>query len=204
MDVHKWIQTHKLTTLTQTNGTPSLVKAIVGKNVPGNWWSHRKAHIIYNYYQDLLESDKVLTLKLINTKTTFVYIELWPLLLGIVLDKKWRGKALIGLNQNAKNLLKLVQSRRVLSVNTISKKWESGKLGLKKARMDLERRGLVLSRDEHTDTGTHTAVLESWKSFQLRKDIHCNKEQQYTVALKKIKDMAGGADLSINPKTKTN
>src|SRR5262249_21673322 len=63
----------------------------------------------------------------------------------------WRRRAEKGLGAPARRLLRDVETAGTLRM-----------AGEKDARAELERRGLLLSTSEHTESGRHAAVLTSW------------------------------------------
>jgi hypothetical protein len=59
---------------------PSLVEAVAGEPVRGNWWSHPKSRAIFAVTRAVRDSDDVLVCRLIKGKVTFVHRRLWPAL----------------------------------------------------------------------------------------------------------------------------
>jgi hypothetical protein len=60
---------------------PSLVDAIAGAPVRGNWWSHPKARIIFRLTRALRDAPEICVCRLAGGKITFVHQRLWPALL---------------------------------------------------------------------------------------------------------------------------
>lgn len=56
----------------------SLVDAIAGERVSGNWWSHPKSHQIFWLTRAVRESPEVLVCRLVDGKITYVHRRLWP------------------------------------------------------------------------------------------------------------------------------
>lgn len=129
-----------------------LVEAVVGAPVKGSWWGHPRGKDIYRIATDLGESPDVLVTKM--GKVLFMHRTLWPALLRLVTDPAWRQRAEKGLGADARRLLREVEKAGTLRLS-----------GDKKARAELERRGLVVSTSEHTEKGHHAAVLVSWRSW---------------------------------------
>lgn len=59
---------------------PSLIQAIVGSAIKGNWWSHPRGKEIFNITRAVRGSDQVLVCRLVAGKVTLVHRRLWPAL----------------------------------------------------------------------------------------------------------------------------
>src|SRR5262249_38611291 len=129
-----------------------LVEAVAGARVKGSWWAHPKGKEIFRVATDLEGSPDVLVTKM--GKVIFVHRTLWPALLRLVTDPAWRRRAEKGAGAPAGRSLRDVEPAGTLRM-----------AGEKDARAELERRGLVLSTSEHTESGRHAAVLTSWRSW---------------------------------------
>jgi len=62
------------------DGIPSLVDAITGEAVRGNWWSHPKARVIFALTRAVRDAPAVLVCRLVDRKITFIHERLWPAL----------------------------------------------------------------------------------------------------------------------------
>jgi hypothetical protein len=62
------------------DGIPSLVDAIAGETVRGNWWSHPKARAIFALTRAVRDAPAVLVCRLVDGKITFIHDHLWPAL----------------------------------------------------------------------------------------------------------------------------
>jgi len=62
------------------DGIPSLVDAIAGEAVRGNWWSHPKARVIFALTRAVRDAPAVLVCRLVDGKITFIHERLWPAL----------------------------------------------------------------------------------------------------------------------------
>jgi hypothetical protein len=62
---------------------PSLVDAVAGQPVHGNWWSHARRREIFAATRAVRASADVLVCRLIDGKITFVHRRLWPALLRL-------------------------------------------------------------------------------------------------------------------------
>lgn len=131
---------------------PDLVEAVAGEPVKGTWWSHPKGKAIFRVASDLEDRPDVIVAKVSGGKVTFVHSALWPALLRVVLDPKWRAARVKALGPEAKRLLA-----------SIEKKGRADAKGpLKK---ELEKSVLVRAFSEHTESGHHATRLESWKHW---------------------------------------
>jgi hypothetical protein len=65
------------------DGIPSLVDAIAGEAVRGNWWSHPKARVIFALTRAVRDAPAVLVCRLVDGKITFIQERLWPALVRL-------------------------------------------------------------------------------------------------------------------------
>ena len=147
-----FVRKHGLVTMTKS-ARPSLVEAIAGGPVKGSWWGHPKGKLIFRLAESLHDSGEVLSLKLVEGKVTFLQEKLWAALARIVTDIAWRRAAGYGLSPDAGKLLRVVERRESLRLD---------KAGLK-GRKELEASLLVHTGSMHTEKGSHTTVLTSWR-----------------------------------------
>ncbi len=167
LDPHSWLTQTKVATLTPSDpGIPSLVGRLTGEHVTGSWWAHPKAHSIYNTYQRIVEFDDILTFKLVNNKVTFVHRDLWGPILSTVLDANWNRSARHQLSPFSNTVLDLVDQRGSLLFARSNLPCDADPSAIKKARKELERRALLITGDQHTESGTHAPLLQSWKHFR--------------------------------------
>ena len=62
---------------------PSVAEAVAGEPIVGSWWSHPKAHAIFealSLIDSLIDSKDIGCFKLVDKKITFVHRRLWPAL----------------------------------------------------------------------------------------------------------------------------
>jgi hypothetical protein len=59
---------------------PSLVDAIAGEAVRGNWWSHPRSREIFTLTRVVRDAPQVLVCRLVDGRITFVHERLWPAL----------------------------------------------------------------------------------------------------------------------------
>ena len=151
-----------LVTLTPCGALPSVVETVAGGPVRGSWWAHPRGDAIVAFAGALADSSEVWTTKLVEGKVTFVHRSLWPALLRVVSDRRWRSAAVGGLRAPARRLLRAVERAGELRLD----RWPGGR-PLKKgelaaARLELEKGSLVLGTEVHTEKGSHATVLRSW------------------------------------------
>ena len=143
----------RVLTLTPAGRPRSLVGEIAGE-LRGSWWGHPQGGLIFSIATALEDSPEVLGAKLVRGKVTFVHRTLWPQLLRVVLDPLWQKDARSKLPAPARQLLAEVDREGTLRLE-----------GRAPARLELEKRGLVLAASEHTDSGRHAIVLRSWEEW---------------------------------------
>jgi len=147
------LRRQRVVTLTPSPGLKSLVGEIAGE-VRGSWWGHPQGRLVFAIASALEDSPEVLGGKLVGGKVAFVHRDLWPQLVRVVLDPDWKRAASKGLSAPAKQLLTEVERKGKLRLD-----------GRAPARLPLEKRGLVLSTSEHTESGRHAVVLRSWSDW---------------------------------------
>jgi hypothetical protein len=147
------LRRERVLTLTPAGKPRSLVAEIAGK-VRGSWWAHSRGRLIYSIAKALEDSPEVLAAKLVEGKVTFVHRALWPQLVRVVLDPEWRRRAQAALRAPARQLFAQVEREGNLRLD-----------GRAPARLELEKRGLVLASSEHTPSGRHAVVLRSWEEW---------------------------------------
>jgi hypothetical protein len=152
-DALELLRRDRVLTLTPAGRLRSLVGEIAGE-VHGSWWGHPQGGLIYSIATALEDSPEVLGAKLVRGKVTFVHRVLWPQLARVVLDPEWRRAAGSKLAAPARQLLAEVEREGTLRLE-----------GRAPARLELEKRGLVLAASEHTDSGRHAIVLRAWKDW---------------------------------------
>jgi hypothetical protein len=131
---------------------PRFVEAVAGERVRGSWWGHPKGQLIFRLAESLEDSKDVVSLKLLEGKTTFVHRKLWPTLLAVVMNEAWRKERSKRLSAAAKALWKRVEvsSRRGEAPGPVK---------------ELEASLLVHCVSEHTEKGRHEKRLTSWSQW---------------------------------------
>lgn len=69
---------------------PSLVDAIAGEAVCGNWWSHPRSREIFTLTRAVRDASQVLVCRLVEGKITLVHERLWP---ALVQAAEWLPRA---------------------------------------------------------------------------------------------------------------
>ena len=199
-DADGWLAEAKIATLTTSDEqVPSLVEELTGKRVRGSWWSHSKAHLIYNAYRRIAECEHVLTLKLVEGKVTFVHMDVWAALLSAVMDAEWQQRVRSKLKPLSRELLSVVEEKGILlltpsSVTTLGVEYRT----LRNAKQVLERRCLVISGDTHTAAGAHAPHLESWRHFHRSRAVEVEPSAARLDALRTIRTYTGNSRLTID------
>jgi hypothetical protein len=150
--------------LLQDKKLPSAVGVITGEVVPGSWWSHPRANEIF------LEVEKLdaVTAKLISGNVTFVHERLLPALYAAGSAREpWQMR---GLSPAAKKILARVdRDGRVRASGPAAK--------------ELQLRLLVNAHEEHTESGRHETVLESWPPSKLTAEEGRHKLQEAATSI---------------------
>lgn len=144
-------------------GLPSLVALVAEEPVRGSWWSHPRAHAIFQVATRVAEHPDVLTLRLISGKVTYVHRRLWPALLGVALAREpWQMEAM---PEAARALFEQVQAQGVVSTDRHGPAPGGTPKALGAAARELEARLLVHSEQIHTPRGSHVKRLTAWERW---------------------------------------
>ena len=127
----------------------SIATIVAGEPITGSWWSHPRAHDIYDVCVALEDEDDILELKLVKGKVTHVHAVLWPALLNV---------AMAGEAWNREGALRSDEYRNSLD--------EPRRLG--PAIRQLEQRLLIVTTEFHTEQGSHAKLLETWPHWVSR------------------------------------
>jgi hypothetical protein len=139
--------------LVQDKSLPNVVSIVTGEIVRGSWWGHPRSHEIFQRLTKLGEHADVLFCKLISGKVTLIHRRLWPALLAVATSREpWQTA---GLAPEARRLIKRVEK-------------EGSVVASGKPVRELERRLLVYASEEHTETGAHRMVVETWPRWAER------------------------------------
>jgi hypothetical protein len=147
----EWIRKQRIALeAAKVGAVPSLAHQIVRGPISGSWWGHPSGKLIFTLATALHDSGEVLVLKLIDGKTTYVHVSLWPALLRVLLDSDWRAPRIAALPASTQGLLMELERRR-----------EVGRAD-PRAVKELELKLLARVTSEHTDKGHHQKRLTAW------------------------------------------
>jgi len=79
----KWVgfvAKHGLVLASARGPVPSVAEAIAGEPIVGSWWSHPKAHAIFDALCAIDDDGDIKSFKLVDKKITLVHRRLWPAL----------------------------------------------------------------------------------------------------------------------------
>lgn len=170
--------------LLQDKRLPSVVSLFTGETLKGSWWAHPRSHEIFRFLTEFGEHPDVLFCKLVAGKVTLVHRRLWPALLAVGTSQEpWQTQRL---SREAASLWKRVEkSGSVVASGTAVK--------------ELERRLLAFAREEHTESGAHRMVVESWSGWV--KTARCRPRLTPTEGRNRLEQAVSalGAPLSTLP-----
>ena len=138
---------------------PSLATLIAGGPIKGSWWGHPKGGLIFNISMDLAQDSKILPVKLINGKVTFIHRKLWGALQSVATCNE--GWQLQGLKRQEATLLRIVQLQN--EIRSDDRRLKGGPSAVAKLAKALESKLLIYSEESHSSTGKHVRVMKSWK-----------------------------------------
>ncbi len=137
--------------LVHDQSLPSVTSLVCGEPIPGSWWSHPLANVIYTALEEL--DDRFATCKLVSKKLTLVAPRLWPDLTTVGGSKEdWQ------LDELSTDELALLDRVEASSVPVVI-----DQPSLRSAGRRLEDRLLVSGEEIHSDTGRHLKALVSWR-----------------------------------------
>ena len=141
---------------------PSWPAMVVEEPIKGSWWSHRKAHLIFQIGSRFLEHPDVLHVVLVSGKGTCVHRRLGAALLAVALaDESWKFASL-GSAERA--LLRRVRKEtRLFADEEDMPTLDVRRNGL--LMRDLERRLLCAGGSVHTAHGSHAKYVTTWEAW---------------------------------------
>jgi len=143
---------------------PSLAGLLTGGPVRGSWWGHALGHEIFITATRLRDDPDVLVARLVNGKVTYLHRNLWPPTFAVATAREtWQTDAA---PPEALALLDAVERAGVLMPEPAAD--PAGHKRRREAIAHLEQRLLVVSREEHTESGRHAKRLESWRHWASR------------------------------------
>lgn len=160
--IFKLLEREKILLL-QDKEFPSIVTGIIGKQVHGSWWGHPMANPIYNGLMWLEHNRPILIVKLISGKVTYLHESLFSDIYSIV--SKPRDWQLKNLKEDELTLLEYIVKREKITSDDpqLIKLFKD----YKKAITTLEKRLLLYSSEEHTDSGKHIKEFGIWKNSKI-------------------------------------
>jgi len=144
---------------TGRSSLPSLAEAIAGRQLRGSWMANPEVFRIYKVLGKVHRSEAVVTAPLILGREALLDVALGPAVARIAGDPKRRDAARATLPPLAKRLLADVEEHGEVRMD----RWRASTKRGREARLWLERLLLVVSRDLHTESGYHTAVVTPWR-----------------------------------------
>jgi hypothetical protein len=155
--IHGLLKKNKILLL-QDKVFPSIVTELIGKKIVGSWWGHPLANPIYNGLMWLEHNQPILIVKLIDGKVTYLHESLTPDLFSIV--KEPQAWQLNKLKDDELKLFKYIaKKKRITSDDESLKKLV---VNPKKSLTVLEKKLLVFSAEEHTESGKHMKKYMTW------------------------------------------
>ncbi len=165
---------------------PDLVEAVAGEPVAGTWWAHPAGNTIYRLANELEDHADVVVGKLSRGKVTFVHARLFPALARVVTDEAWRKERIAALDAEAKAALARIERKGPERVDPRLKKV-------------LEPTALLRSFSEHSESGKHVTILESWRAWMKARKVSVPKTLMLEAALAEL--AACGIDLGSDQKS---
>jgi hypothetical protein len=76
-----FVKKHGVVLASARGPVPSIAEAVAGEPIVGSWWSHKKAHAIFDALCAIDDdAEHVKCFRLVDKKITFVHRRLWPAL----------------------------------------------------------------------------------------------------------------------------
>lgn len=142
---------------------PMLAEAITGRPIRGSWMADREVYRIYGLFKKIYKHPDVYASPLILGKETLIHASLGPPVARIAGDSERRAAARGALAPPARRLLDEVERTGSVRMD----RWSASTGQGRKARLQLERELLVVSRDLHTERGYHTAIVMPWSTSRI-------------------------------------
>jgi hypothetical protein len=149
---------------------PSLVTLVAGAPVRGSWWGHPRGRDIFRVSTAIADSGEAELVKLLAGKLTWVHRRLWSDLFAAASAKElWQVE---GLADRARSVVELAEARgRLRADDAALRRLVPDRAALRALLDALERRLLVRSASEHTESGRHKRALESWTRWAGRVNL---------------------------------
>ena len=166
---------------------PSVSGIVAAEPIRGSWWGHPKGHDIYRVCEQLTHRRDVVLTKLISGKVTFVHKELWNHLLAIATSKA--GWQTSGVSEVALDLLSRVSRAGRLRLDQLQTSVDAQPRAVVAAARELEARLLIHSEEIHTESGSHTKLLQDWNSWAAGMGIEDAPRITATEACERFEDI---------------
>lgn len=141
---------------------PNVCQIVAGEPMTGSWWAHPASHAIYAVLERLAERERVLLVKLLSNKQTFLHDDVRDDFLDVACAREpWQTRSL---PPSARGLLARVERRGSLRLDDVASS-KNDPATLRKAARELEARLLVFAESVHTKSGAHEKQLSSWKHW---------------------------------------
>jgi hypothetical protein len=171
LNAEQWVEQCGLVTLSPLGDLPSIVRLVAGDDATARWWSHPKGTAIFNLYQHLADRPTILVAKLVAGRVTLVHRRLWEPVLVLAQNRERVDAALSRLSPHTLEAYHAVCRQGSVSLRDAAALLESDRRRLKRSVIALEKHALVLTRDEHTDTGAHDVSIQSWRHFKAARAV---------------------------------
>lgn len=153
-DALAWVRQHRIALVAAKVGeVPSLAHAVIGGPFKGSWWGHPRGKLVFALATAVDESEEVVSLKLIEGKSTWVHRSLWPELVRVLTDPAWRTERIEDLPPAAKRLYAEVERQGAVTDAEA------------KPLKALEASLLVHCASQHTEHGHHAKTVTAWSRW---------------------------------------
>lgn len=141
-------------------------RIVAKREIKGSWWGDPTSHEIFALNELLSDHRDVTITKLISGKITFVHRKLWPKLVAVGSARDdWQIKKL---SPSAKLLLRHLDKNGSLLTNKLPPRF--GPKPGDTAR-ELELKLLIHSEQQHSESGAHTQLIETWEHWSKRVEL---------------------------------
>jgi hypothetical protein len=138
-------------------------RIVTQREIRGSWWGDPASHEIFALNEQLFDHPDVTVTKLISGKITFVHRKLWQKLVAVGSAREdWQIEKL---SPSAKLLLRQLDKNGSLLTNQLGPRF--GPKPGDTAR-ELELKLLIHSEQQHSESGAHTKLLETWEHWSNR------------------------------------
>ncbi len=162
-----FIKDRRIVLSTGRSSLPMLAEAITGRPIRGSWMADREVYRIHGLFKKVHKHRDIYAAPLILGKETLTHVSLGPAVARIAGDPERRAGARRALAPLARRLLDEVERTGSVRMD----RWTSSTVQGRKARLQLERELLVVSRDLHTERGYHTAIVMPWSSSRIARSF---------------------------------